>query len=115
MPISQTPWKLSIGSIGGPSIQSHDGKFIADVRSQFIRYDTSTKVGEWKIEDAGRDSACNARLIVASPDLLEACRAIDAATGDCGYDCRQGDVMDAIKLVRAAIAKANPSPDSADR
>lgn len=47
-----------------------------------------------------------ARLIAAAPDLLAACKALLAATHDCGYDCRQGDVMDAQKFAEAAIAKA---------
>lgn len=72
MSISKTPWKATIGDIGGPIIQSADDKFIAYVRAKFIRIDTETKLGKWKLEDAGEESAENARLIAAAPDLLVA-------------------------------------------
>lgn len=46
-------------------------------------------------------------VIAAAPELLEACKAMADAIDDCGYDCRQTDVMEAAKLAREAIAKAD--------
>lgn len=52
------------------------------------------------------EQIANARLIATAPDLLAVLKAIVAATSNCGYDCRQGDIMDAVKLAKSVIAKA---------
>lgn len=61
-------------------------KFIADLSNPF---------------DDGDTIQANARLIAAAPDLLEACKAISTDPGDMASGHEQ-----ALKLVRAAIAKA---------
>ncbi len=58
------------------------------------------------VAKADKRDIANARLIAAAPDLLAACRAFINAVGNCGYDCRQTDVMDAIKQAAIAINKS---------
>jgi hypothetical protein len=47
------------------------------------------------------------RLLDAPPGvgerMREALAALVSATSDCGYDCRQGDVMKALKLAEAVL------------
>ncbi len=54
------------------------------------------------------ESEANADLIVAAVNSYEGLRAalegLVAAVGDCGYDCRQLDVRDAVSAARAALA-----------
>lgn len=48
----------------------------------------------------------NARLIAASPDLLEALRRLTGAADDAAYSANIGMMDDAITAARAAIARA---------
>ena len=50
-------------------------------------------------DDAEGETASNARLIAAAPELLAACRLVEQAQ-------RDGDYMTAFRAVSAAIAKA---------
>jgi len=64
----------------------------------------------------GSTGEANAHLIASSPDLLEACKAMIAvgkkASANQGYDNTPGiwlDHINAVKLIRQAIAKAERS------
>jgi hypothetical protein len=94
---SPGPWRIGTvpANDGSIAILSEDDR-VASVHG-FAEPMTRSRGAE-----KSQHGVANARLIAASPDLLEACIAIDAAI-DGGI---QDAVSEARKILRAAITKA---------
>ena len=89
------PWSELTGTITGP-----DGDEIAEV--------VGGDGGRYLDDDANAECAANARLIAASPEMLEALRDTLAWMEDCLMDRQQRGLpsREAYETVRTAIAKA---------
>jgi len=99
------PWKIEVDTVEGNRVYIHpearNTAWLAEVNM------TPPKEGTIMVGCGTKDPMANARLIAASPDLLEACRAALPVLIDEYGDPAPSHVQHTIDALRAAIAKAS--------